>query len=299
MMSTPYEAHKYQPPPPPPKHSSSSSSGKNAKQKQPSFPNGTHDQNPATSITIFSACRNCRNKKVKCLPGPPLPSPSITSSASPASLENPGENLGTLSTMSSTWRVETVAQETHADAEEEEDEPIDDDAMQPVSDSEDAEQYPSVKKSTEVVDASFQEFISVVFAIFALGERARAWKREMAKAEGDDDGHETVLPDEAEAGVIWYERAQILHCTTLKDVNIHLVQCLTLLAAFQASVNAMPMSWLLAGQAVRVAQDLVCTDQPQSFPYHSQKTAAFTMLVGYLRLGEDDVNFSRSAAGSG
>lgn len=37
-------------------------------------------------------------------------------------------------------RVETVAQETHADAEEEEDEPIDDDAMQPVSDSEDAGQ---------------------------------------------------------------------------------------------------------------------------------------------------------------
>lgn len=45
-----------------------------------------------------------------------------------------------------------------------------------------------------------------MFAIFALGERARAWKREMAKAEGDDDGHETVLPGEAEAGVIWYER---------------------------------------------------------------------------------------------
>lgn len=51
-------------------------------------------------------------------------------------------------------------------------------------------------------------------------------------------------------------RAQILHYTTLKDVNIHQVQCLTLLAAFQASVNAMPMSWLLAGQAIRVAQDL-------------------------------------------
>jgi len=51
-------------------------------------------------------------------------------------------------------------------------------------------------------------------------------------------------------------RAQILHYTTLKDVTIHQVQCLTLLAAFQASVNAMPMSWLLAGQAIRVAQDL-------------------------------------------
>jgi len=28
------------------------------------------------------------------------------------------------------------------------------------------------------------------------------------------------------------------------------------MAAFQASVNAMPMAWLLAGQALRVAQDL-------------------------------------------
>lgn len=48
-----------------------------------------------------------------------------------------------------------------------------------------------------------------MFAIFALGERAivtsRAWRREMAKA-GGDDGHETVLPGEAETGVIWYER---------------------------------------------------------------------------------------------
>jgi hypothetical protein len=51
-------------------------------------------------------------------------------------------------------------------------------------------------------------------------------------------------------------RAQILHYTTLRDVNIYQVQCLTLMAAFQASVNAMPMSWLLAGQALRVAQDL-------------------------------------------
>lgn len=49
-----------------------------------------------------------------------------------------------------------------------------------------------------------------MFVIFALSERAivtsRAWKREMAKAEGDDDGQETVLLGEAEAGVIWYER---------------------------------------------------------------------------------------------
>lgn len=95
MVSTPHKAHKYSPPPPlPPKHSSSSSSGKNAKQEQPSFSNGRPDQNPATVIGAFSACRNCRNKKVKCLPGPALPSPSITSSPSPTSLENPWANLG-------------------------------------------------------------------------------------------------------------------------------------------------------------------------------------------------------------
>ncbi|ORY26678.1 fungal-specific transcription factor domain-domain-containing protein [Naematelia encephala] len=108
----------------------------------------------------------------------------------------------------------------------------------------------------------FGGFISVVFAVFALGERAivtrRAWQRERTKNITRDrgPGDDTVLPGEAEAGVIWFERAQILHYSTLKDVNIHQVQCLTLLAAFQAGVNAMPMAWLLAGQALRVAQDL-------------------------------------------
>ncbi|WWD19542.1 hypothetical protein CI109_104003 [Kwoniella shandongensis] len=156
-------------------------------------------------------------------------------------------------------------------------------------------QYPSPKDAMQMVDAFFEQvhpclpiviehefrkdfkkllearakgdynwgggFISVVFGVFALGERvvvtSRAWQRERTKLnneEATDD--DTVLPGEAEAGVIWYERAQILHYTTLKDVNIHQVQCLTLMAAFQASVNAMPMSWLLAGQALRVAQDL-------------------------------------------
>ncbi|WVR07769.1 hypothetical protein IAU60_004812 [Kwoniella sp. DSM 27419] len=108
---------------------------------------------------------------------------------------------------------------------------------------------------------SQESFLAVLFIVFALGERvivtSRAWAREKKKVQNPvETGEETVLPGEAEAGVIWYERAQILHFTSFKDVNIHQVQCLTLMAAFQASVNAMPMSWLLAGQAVRVAQDL-------------------------------------------
>jgi hypothetical protein len=60
------------------------------------------------------------------------------------------------------------------------------------------------------------QFISVVFAVFALGERVvvttRAWQREREKLDKQDkEGKqatdtETVLPGEAEAGVIWYER---------------------------------------------------------------------------------------------
>jgi hypothetical protein len=57
----------------------------------------------------------------------------------------------------------------------------------------------------------------MVFAMFALGERVivtnRAWKREKEKmsavhvnADKFKGREETVLPGEAEAGVIWYER---------------------------------------------------------------------------------------------
>lgn len=63
-----------------------------------------------------------------------------------------------------------------------------------------------------------KQFISVVFAMYALGERvlvtSAAWKRERHKVgkaspiieKREMDCGETVLPGEAEAGVIWYER---------------------------------------------------------------------------------------------
>ncbi|WVQ84324.1 hypothetical protein IAT38_006476 [Cryptococcus sp. DSM 104549] len=187
-------------------------------------------------------------------------------------------------------------------------------------------QYPTEARAAEMVDAFFQEvhpclpvvlewefrrdykrlvearargesswgggFISVVFAIFALGERvivtSRAWQREREKAQRGDEEGETVLPGEAEAGVIWYERAQILHYTTLRDVNIHQVQCLTLLAAFQASVNAMPMSWLLAGQALRVAQDLglhrSTARLPLPFPEKQLRARCWWAIYGLERM---------------
>lgn len=73
------------------------------------------------------------------------------------------------------------------------------------------------------------------------------------------------------------------------------------MAAFQASVNAMPMAWLLAGQAIRVAQDLglhvrSCVDitvllliPTEIYCSHDNvfpgETAAGSMLVGDLRSG--------------
>jgi hypothetical protein len=65
----------------------------------------------------------------------------------------------------------------------------------------------------EVPLTGLLQFIAVVFAVFALGERvivtSRAWQRELEKlhqAGGAGGSEKTVLPGEAEAGVIWCER---------------------------------------------------------------------------------------------
>lgn len=102
--------------------------------------------------------------------------------------------------------------------------------------------------------------MSVVFVVFALGERilvvGAAYRREGARQRDGTQDDLTVRPGEAEAGMVWFERSQILHFSTIREIDIHQVQCLTLQATFQASVNAMPMSWLLANQALRIAMDI-------------------------------------------
>ncbi|GMK54623.1 hypothetical protein CspeluHIS016_0112090 [Cutaneotrichosporon spelunceum] len=104
-------------------------------------------------------------------------------------------------------------------------------------------------------------FMSVIFAVLALGERvlvtSAAWQRMRAKlSNGELSDQDSPQPGEAEAGVIWFERAQVLHYSSIGEIDIYQVQCLTLLSAFQAAVNSMPMSWLLASQALRIAQDI-------------------------------------------
>jgi hypothetical protein len=103
--------------------------------------------------------------------------------------------------------------------------------------------------------------MSVVFAVFALGERvlvtSAAWQRMRSKLNnGELSDQDSPQPGEVEAGVIWFERAQVLHYSSIREIDIYQVQCLTLLSAFQAAVNSMPMSWLLASQALRIAQDI-------------------------------------------
>lgn len=51
-------------------------------------------------------------------------------------------------------------------------------------------------------------------------------------------------------------RAQVLQYIAADEVDLCIVQQMTLKAAFQASVNALPKAWLSIGQAIRVAMDL-------------------------------------------
>lgn len=84
----------------------------------------------------------------------------------------------------------------------------------------------------------------------------------------DVEDEESIKPGEAEAGVLWFERwvlfdfkhlrfrAQVLQYIAADEVDLCIVQQMTLKAAFQASVNALPKAWLSIGQAIRVAMDL-------------------------------------------
>lgn len=51
-------------------------------------------------------------------------------------------------------------------------------------------------------------------------------------------------------------RAMILFYIGHAATQLAHVQALVLLSSFLASINSLPQSWLLCGQAVRIAQDL-------------------------------------------
>ncbi|KAG2118968.1 fungal-specific transcription factor domain-containing protein [Suillus discolor] len=88
-------------------------------------------------------------------------------------------------------------------------------------------------------------FISVVFAVFACA--AHLVNDPRLTCENPDDGG---------TGMIYYERALILHYISHASIQVSHVQCFILMSSFLCSVNCLPQAWLLVGQAVRTAQDL-------------------------------------------
>ncbi|OSX59228.1 hypothetical protein POSPLADRAFT_1048569 [Postia placenta MAD-698-R-SB12] len=89
-------------------------------------------------------------------------------------------------------------------------------------------------------------FIALVCAVFAVASRFVNDPRLSNRDNLDDAG----------MGMIYYERALILHYISHASTQIEHVQCLLLMSSFLCSVNCLPQAWLLAGQAVRTAQDI-------------------------------------------
>ncbi|EGO01729.1 hypothetical protein SERLA73DRAFT_85551 [Serpula lacrymans var. lacrymans S7.3] len=109
------------------------------------------------------------------------------------------------------------------------------------------QQYKSVmaNRNDAVIAKTEAAFISVVFAVFACA--ARLINDPRLKGETLDDGG---------MGMVYYERALILHYISHATIQVSHVQCFILMSSFLCSVNCLPQAWLLVGQAVRTAQDL-------------------------------------------
>ncbi|KAI0254283.1 fungal-specific transcription factor domain-containing protein [Lactifluus subvellereus] len=100
-------------------------------------------------------------------------------------------------------------------------------------------------KDNQHLARSQTAFIAMVFALFACA--AQLVEDPRLKGEKEDDGG---------MGMVYYERALILHYISHASVQVAHVQCFILMSSFLCSVNCLPQAWLLIGQAVRAAQDL-------------------------------------------
>ncbi|PIL36804.1 transcription factor [Ganoderma sinense ZZ0214-1] len=89
-------------------------------------------------------------------------------------------------------------------------------------------------------------FVALVCSVFAVASRFV------------DDPRLTTPDnlDEAGMGMVYHERALILHYISAASMQVEHVQCFVLMSSFLCSVNCLPQAWLLVGQAVRAAQDI-------------------------------------------
>lgn len=88
-------------------------------------------------------------------------------------------------------------------------------------------------------------FTSVVFAVFACSAKLV-----------DDPRLSSDNPDDGGMGMVYYERALVLHYISHNSIQISHVQSFILMSSFLCSINCLPQAWILVGQAVRTAQDL-------------------------------------------
>ncbi|CAL1702336.1 unnamed protein product [Somion occarium] len=89
-------------------------------------------------------------------------------------------------------------------------------------------------------------FMALVCAVFACGAKLVDDPR-LTRGENLDD---------AGMGMVYYERALILHYISHASIQVEHVQCFLLMSSFLCSVNCLPQAWILVGQAVRTAQDI-------------------------------------------
>ncbi|KAI0959822.1 hypothetical protein AcW1_004536 [Taiwanofungus camphoratus] len=101
-------------------------------------------------------------------------------------------------------------------------------------------------------------FIALVCALFAVAARFVDDPR-LSRADNLDD---------AGMGMVYYERALILHYISHASTQIEHVQCFLLMSSFLCSVNCLPQAWLLVGQAVRTAQDIGLHRSPRRLLVH-------------------------------
>ena len=106
-------------------------------------------------------------------------------------------------------------------------------------------------------------FASILFGVFACA--ARIVDDARLVLEGGDGGMSTVYYERCVDRtpltihgfhILTSSRALILYYMGHSNTQLGQVQCFVILASFLCSVNCLPQAWLLAGQAVRIAQDL-------------------------------------------
>lgn len=119
-------------------------------------------------------------------------------------------------------------------------------------------QYTHVMDNQHDVSIARNEtaFVALVFAVFACAAQILDDPRLKTSDSKDDGG----------MGMVYYERALILHHISHAGIQVEHVQCHVLLASYLCSVNCLPQAWLLTGQAVRTGQDLGLHRSPRRYP---------------------------------